>query len=102
MKHSYLKHKTAAQSKKNSNISSVIYKDIGEAIQREYQQKMMKKNLHKQRDSIGNVHDSKIRSRDKQTCGSKDEQARGYRNNKASINGPSVHRKSGPNHKCAK
>lgn len=99
MKHSYLKHKTAPQSKKNSNISSVIYKDIGEAIHKEYQQKMLRKNMHKQRDSIG---DSKIKSRDKQNGGSRDEYSRVYRNSKASINGPSVHRKSGPTNKYVK
>lgn len=93
MKHSYLKPKTAGNSKKNSNISSIIYKDIGDAIHKNYQQRISKKNTHKQRDSITIIYDPiKSRSKDKQSVITK-EDIQGSRNSKNSINGTIYSRK---------
>lgn len=62
----YRKPKTAVTSKKNSNISSIIYKDITETLTRDYHQKINKRNSHKYRDSTTLLNDhSKNKSKDR-------------------------------------
>lgn len=62
----YRKPKTAVPSKKNSNISSIIYRDIAETLTKEYHQKINKKNSHKYRDSVSITNDlSKTKNKDK-------------------------------------
>ena len=82
----YRKPKTTLPSKKNSNISSIIYRDITETLAKDYHQKLNKRNVHKYRDSITitNEH-SKTKYKDRSVM-IKEEQGASRKNSKAILN----------------